>query len=165
MDAQEFYLQGLDKAIAGIYMDAIRDFDLALLMNSNLLDIYYNRGLAHYKLGNWDAAIQDFNHVLEANLVNGFTRLNESFILLTHVYRGLVHHQLGNYLQALEDFQQAIILDLRFARAYYHRGLVYLELEMKQNALEDFQTASQLFAEQGNIKAYQNANNLIEILL
>jgi tetratricopeptide (TPR) repeat protein len=165
MNAKDIYQQGLTKAIAGAYQEAIRDFNQVLEMNDHVLDVYYNRGLAHYKLGNLEAAINDFSKTLVARNVNGFQMLDESLTVQAHVYRGLAHHQLGNHSKALDDYSEALMLDFRCARAYRNRGLLYLELGKNEAALEDFQTAAQIYSEQGNTQGYEHTQNLIEILL
>jgi tetratricopeptide (TPR) repeat protein len=77
--------------------------------------------------------------------------------------QGLDKVMLGAYREAIHDFSQALSMEPDNIDIYYNRGLIYLELGNKQEALEDLETAAQLFAEQDNMLAYQNIQNLLEI--
>jgi len=62
-----------------------------------LVTAYYVRGLAHYRLNNWQEAIADFNQVL---------KLDPNFAA-AYRDRGLVYKVLGNLFAANQDFQKA----------------------------------------------------------
>ena len=43
---------------------AIKDFDEAIHLQPNMVEAYYNRGVANGKSGSLDAAIQDFTKAI-----------------------------------------------------------------------------------------------------
>lgn len=163
MNATEFYTRGLDKARIEAYGEAIRDFNEAARINTDNIDLYYHRGFAHYKLGEYRAAIDDFSQVLQEGAKEP-SFMNEGLALLTYLHRGIAYSRLKRYPEALADFSQILSIDFRYAPAYYNRGFVQLETGNQQEALDDFQTAAQLFEEQGNLLASQDVQNVIDTL-
>lgn len=72
MQAQSVYNQGLDKAMLGAYGEAINDFNQALSIEPDNIDIYYNRGLSYLNSGNYQAAIADFTEVIRRHKFDRF---------------------------------------------------------------------------------------------
>src|SRR5688500_7249017 len=103
MNATELYTRGLDKAMAEAYGEAIRDFNDAVRLNTDNIDLYYHRGFSHYKLGKYSAAINDFSQVLN-RVANKPSLLNEGLALSTYLYRGIAYSRLKRYPEAFEDF-------------------------------------------------------------
>jgi serine protease Do len=61
-DSPESYvISGNEKADGGRYEKAVEDYTAAIGRNSKLATAFFNRGLAHYKLGQKDSAIADFS--------------------------------------------------------------------------------------------------------
>jgi tetratricopeptide (TPR) repeat protein len=75
--------------------EAIHYFDLCLERDNDYVAAYQFRGLAHFKLGHYLAALSDFDRALEIN----------PNLTLIHMYKGYTHQQLGDHDLALEDFQ------------------------------------------------------------
>jgi len=153
MQAEKLYLQGLDKALAGDYPGAVEDFEQSIWLNPNNSEAYYCRGLARYKLGQNEAAVKDFSEVLWINPIH----------TLAYISRGFAHRKLGDIQTAIDDCERALQIEPKFAKAYVNRGLCRSDLGDKQGAIEDLQTAAQLFAEQGDSMAYQEARKLLEV--
>jgi tetratricopeptide (TPR) repeat protein len=55
-----YYNRGIVKAALGQHFTAIRDFDKAIVLNSDYTDAYYHRGKAMHNLGSIFEAMQDF---------------------------------------------------------------------------------------------------------
>ena len=87
-----------------------------------------NRGHAYYQLGEYQQAIQDYNHLL--NLDPKEARV--------YFDRSLIHYKLKEYQQALADCEYALELDPHFALAYYGKGLIHLSMRNMNQAKADF---------------------------
>ncbi len=163
MDAAELYNRGLDKVTAEAYASAIRDFNEVVQLAPDTVDLYYHRGFAHYKLGEYRAAIDDFSKVLRRDS-HQVSAASEGLMLSSYLHRGLSHRLLQNYQEAFADFADVIQIDRQNARVYQERSFLYIELDNKLAALKDLQTAARLSKAQGNMAAYQEAQNLIEVM-
>jgi tetratricopeptide (TPR) repeat protein len=130
----DFLYQGAEKFNRKDYRGAIADFNQAIRLKPNDAQPYYNRGLAHSRLGAHTGAISDYNQAL---------RLNPKF---TDAYtdRGWDYYELGNYKQAISDCNNAIELDPKYARAYYHRGIVYAAEGNYKQSIADYNKAIEL---------------------
>lgn len=73
IDAVNYYKQGMEKAKRGKYKEAIEDFSQAICLNHNYAVAYKYRGLAHYRLGENQAAIADFKKAADLYLKLGNT--------------------------------------------------------------------------------------------
>jgi len=92
---------------------------------------YNNRGLAHYREGNYDLAIADYDHAIEFN----------PRYVLAYGNRGLVYTDKGDHYRAIADLDQAIRLDPKYARAYNNRGLTYYRKGDCDRAIADYDHA------------------------
>ena len=103
---------------------------------------YSNSGLAEYKKGNYQKAIENYaraieSHPDEASLYNN---------------RGLAYSELREYDEAISDYSKAIELKSDYTEAYFNRGLAYLNLgplgwgnpEMIQKGIADLNKAIEL---------------------
>jgi tetratricopeptide (TPR) repeat protein len=81
-------------------------------------EYYSNRGTAHFKKGEYDQAISDFNRALEIN-----PRFADAYY-----NRGYAYGSKGQYDEAIADYSRVIELSPRFADAYYSRGFAYLNI-------------------------------------
>jgi tetratricopeptide (TPR) repeat protein/S1-C subfamily serine protease len=133
--ADDVFLQGVDKAIAGKLQEAITDFDQAIRLNPNFAVAYYSRGSTRRELGDKKGAITDFDQAIRLNPNDAGFYSN----------RGVVRNDLGDKKGAIADYTQAIRLDPNFAGAYYNRGTVrYSKLGDRKGAIADFDQAIRL---------------------
>ena len=72
----------------------VRDYDEAIARNSEDLIAHYNRGVSHLTLGDYTAAVSDFDVViqLDPELADAYSR------------RADAHEALGNAAQAAQAF-------------------------------------------------------------
>jgi len=74
---------------------------------------YYNRGIAHASLRQYDRAMQDLDTALK--LDPGLAKAYNG--------RGSVYRHLGEYKRAFQDFERAVKLDPEHStRTYNNRG-------------------------------------------
>ena len=90
-----------------------------------------NRGYSYARLGDYDAAIADYDHVL---------RVDPSNIHALH-NRGISYEKIQKLELAIDDFSQVMRLDPDNANALYNRGCAYDTLGNYAAALKDYQTS------------------------
>jgi tetratricopeptide (TPR) repeat protein len=129
---------------------------------------YLNRGAEHYKQGNYDKAIADFDKAiaLDPNDVAAYINRGSAYVRKgqmekaiadydqaidiapdyaeAYTGRGAILYVEKAYEEAIEDFTQAIEVNPEFSGAYYNRGLAYLDLEQKDQAIADFERVVEL---------------------
>ena len=94
---------------------------------------YQLRGNAFKELGDYPAALEDFDQALKlAPSAYWFNR------------RGLVYEELRDFEKAAADYDKAIALDPKWSVAYNNRGFAKLHLKDFQAAKDDFETAIKL---------------------
>jgi len=103
------------------YELAILEFDRAIRIEPKYCAPYFNRGVAHYLLEQYEHALKDYDKAIELapierNAADGY-----------HL-RGDVFLKLGQYQQAIPEYDKAIQLYPDHAMAYSHRGHSYREL-------------------------------------
>jgi len=76
---------------------------------------YFRRGFGHYRKGELDQALADYNRALELdpNLAGAY------------LDRGIVYSQKGDQDRAVTDYNRALELNPSDAKVYYNRGLAY----------------------------------------
>jgi len=89
---------------------------------------YNNRGVEHYKLGQYQCAIEDYNKAIRMKPYDSGNYNN----------RGAAYTMLGQYQRAINDFNKAIGLKSNYADAYA-RGGIYLLRGNKELGCPDAQ--------------------------
>lgn len=156
--AEEFISLGGSKANKQDYRGAIANYNQALQINPNNPDAYFQRGVAHYQLGNKQATIKDFNQVLRLTPKNP----------LAYLIRGSVRGELKDYQGAIKDLNQGISLNPNNHFIYYSRGFVRNSMGDTKGAIADYDQVIRLkpdyadaYKERGNVrynlKDYQGA--------
>lgn len=89
------------------YEDAIECYNMALELRPDLLETYFNRGLAYTRLERYDRAREDLSKVIELN-----PNLSEAFYT-----RGLVSEYERRYDEAIADYEKALEIDPEYTKA------------------------------------------------
>ena len=115
--------------------------------NNNLAHIFYNRGNAYARKGQYDRAIGDYtDHIrLKPDHAKAFYN------------RGIAHASKRQYDRAIRDFGEALRLKPDFAFAFYNRGTAYSDKRQYDRAIQDYTEAIRLkpdYAKAFNIKAW-----------
>jgi len=87
---------------AGRYMEAIDIYTRAVAVNPKSSDCYNDRALAHFYIGNTDAALESTNKGIEADPLYKNTWLTKGFILMS----------IGKYDEAVEPLTRVKEMDL-----------------------------------------------------
>lgn len=109
---------------------------------------YQNRGNSKFVMGEFDAAIADYNKAIELNS-------NEASIYFS---RGIAFYNSKKFGLAVEDFDKVIELTPEESMAFYNRGNALEKLGETEKALNDFQKAFELDSEN------ELANNAVQRL-
>jgi tetratricopeptide (TPR) repeat protein len=119
-----------------IQQERINHLDREIAINPNDAKAYYDRGRTKAKLGQEEAAINDFDRAIVISPRDEFDIRAE-----TYNCRGLVKSRLGQKVAALNDFDRSIAIDNRDADVYYNRGSVKSLSGQEEAAISDFDRA------------------------
>lgn len=92
---------------------------------------YSNRGVAYWKLKQYDRAIDDLTRAITLDPEYRDALYN----------RGVVYEEVGEYSRAVEDYTRVIALDKDEVIVYYNRGVAYFRLGEFVKAADDFSRA------------------------
>ena len=150
---------------------------------------YYNLGLAHGALEDYQQAVKDYDLALKSSyqitkeqktliyndralaymMLRNYDRAiadTDRAIVLEHhnhrayFNRGCAHHRQGNYLAAIEDFTQVIQLKPDFTQAYVNRAVLHHRRGENRAALVDIEIALEQYQLQKDRSAYNRVVNL-----
>lgn len=100
-------------------------------MYSNLVQAYYELGIAHLEIGCLPGAIHDFKRAIW--LCPDFD--------IAYYKLGVAYSKLGAWHAALEAFDATLRLDPDSAHAHFHHGLMLSNLKYYRDAAESFKLA------------------------
>ncbi len=141
--------QNLNFAIPSLYLKTLlaRSGTVTPLPQDNRstsAETYFMQGNTKAALGQYFAAISDYNKVIQL-------KPNDANV---YINRGFAKYYLGQYVAAISDFDKAIQLKPDAAKAYINRGAAKADLGQHLAAISDFNKAIQL--EPDDVKAYNN---------
>jgi tetratricopeptide (TPR) repeat protein len=118
---------------------AVREYSEAIesrtLEPEPLANALLNRGFAHQKLNEHQAAADDYSAALQIDAMSADLRA-------TALYnRGVSFQRLSQLPKAVEDFTSALFLNPQFAQAYYNRGNALRDSGQLLFALSDYDRA------------------------
>ena len=132
--AEENFLRGIEYQAEEEWDLAIDQYSEAIAINPDYAEAYINLGLCFYLANDSEAAISNFEKVLELDYEPQSPQM--------YVNRGRAYSILEETEKSLSDFSKAIDLDPEFIEAYVRRGNVYAwTLNDFENAFTDFETA------------------------
>jgi len=115
--SSDLYNQAIVLHDSGNYENAIKLFNKAITFNSELTDIYFDRGFSKEKLNDIDGAIEDYTKSINCNAFN---------VEDAYKFRGyLRQYRLKDYEGAISDYSKCLELipdDIHKGFIYYHRS-------------------------------------------
>jgi tetratricopeptide (TPR) repeat protein len=147
------HLLGVISYQRGDCLEALRQIDAALKINSRIADAHVNRGNVLKKLGRFDEALASYDKAIAL-------RGEPDAMLLT--CRGSVLRDLGRLDEALAGLDRAISLQPNSADAFNNRGNVHKDMQRFDAALADYVRAIAL--KRDNADAFNNRGNLYKQL-
>ena len=145
-DAQQYFMQGVQKAHQRNYAAAISAFTQAIHLDKRYLEAYMGRCQARFALGHNREVLLDCDHILKIQPDSA-----QAFL-----FRGRSCFRLGHVDLAIASYTQAIDLEQEYAQAYYHRGIAHIQVK-ERYATRDLHMAASLLRQQGHIGQYQRA--------
>lgn len=142
--AYAYRSQGQMEFIKKEYKSAIAKFDKAIQLNPNVVDFYYRRGLAKYKLANYEGAIVDIKRGIKLDRQR--TEPVEAYFAL-----GLIKLERSDYEAAIIDLDKAIRPAPKFVDAYYARAKAKYRLGNYEGAIVDLDSAIKIDPEDANL--------------
>ncbi|GAA4468581.1 hypothetical protein GCM10023093_26440 [Nemorincola caseinilytica] len=143
--------------------DAIKILDHTLGIHPRFVAAYLNRGIAWYKLGDIDKAVENMNSV---------KKLYPTYPTLPGMYKLICDHylrvgweqygKLGRYAEAIEVYKKGLAVDPNNADLWYNMGGAYYTDHKAAEALAAFQRALQLSP--GNQQAQAGINAATQML-
>jgi tetratricopeptide (TPR) repeat protein len=190
MESTEVPIAYLHRGLAfgklGQFENAIKDYDMAIALNSSYYQAYNNRGVVLEKLGQFENAIKDYNMAIALNssyyqaynnrgmvleklgqLENAIKDYNMAITLNPSNYEaydnlGVLYGNAGLIDKAIETFNKSLAVNQNYYNAYNNRGLLYFSLGQYERALNDFNKTLELEPYFG--EAYLNRGNLLFII-
>jgi tetratricopeptide (TPR) repeat protein len=140
-NASSYYDKGQEYLSGNHFIEAIREFDIALIMDPKYLSAYWDRGIAYSHLGEQRNAINNYTRALQLTS-------NETFLAALHSNRGQSYRHMGLYQNAINDYTKSIQLNYPYpgAGTYNYRGLSYFGIGQYQLAIDDYSEAIQISA-------------------
>jgi tetratricopeptide (TPR) repeat protein len=147
------HLLGVISYQRGNCLEAVRQIDAALKINSRVADAHLNRGNALLRLKRFDEALASYDKAIALK--------GEPDAMLLNC-RGSVLRNLGRLDEALADLDQTIALRPDFVEAFNNRANVLKDLQRLDAALADYDRAIALKPD--NADAFNNRGNLHKLL-
>ena len=160
---------------------AIEAYSDAIALDPRYAVAYINRGVAYFRSGEVDKAIDDYSQaiVLQTAIANYNKAIElDPDLAVAYYYRGLAYAEKGDFDEAIADFTKAIKLNPDYFEAYDGRGTAYGQKKEFDNAINDFGKAidrspndpqaysnrGTVYFQQGEIKrAIQDYNTAISL--
>ena len=131
--ASRHFWQGRIFQSDGKLDEAVSAFSKAINRKENWALAYQWRGATYRDMGDFEAALEDYNRVIELEPeAYWFNR------------RGLVYEEQKRFDKAVADYTRAIELSPKWAVAYNNRGFARMNLKQWEKAKADFETAIRL---------------------
>lgn len=141
----DFYLRGIRYALVHNHKAALKEYDQALALNSELEAAYLRRAEARYALGDDPGVLADCQRAIALDPSDS----------QTHYYLGLARFRLGYVESAIAAFASAIACDPEDAQSFARRGLAYEDLGELSDAAQDLRRAARLYKQQGDVAKHR----------
>jgi tetratricopeptide (TPR) repeat protein len=105
-------------------------------------DLYVDRGVARFNIGEWDDSLSDYDTALRIRPDSTRALVN----------RGIVKRAQGRHESAIEDYSAALKIDATCVEAFYNRGKAKYNMGKFEEATADYTAAMELKPDNG--KAY-----------
>ncbi|MEM7108970.1 MAG: tetratricopeptide repeat protein [Bacteroidota bacterium] len=166
--AQEYFNKGVKLCQENKFEEAITILSKAIDQEVSHLDARYNRAKAYIKLGEFNAAINDFTQLinLQPKVAFYYSERGVAYHLATertkaladldkavelepekpfrYASRAFIKDHYGDLQGALSDYEKAIALDPGDAISHNNKGLVEEKLGYKERSKKSFNKADQL---------------------
>ncbi len=133
LDSQvaEYYLNRGTALYETSPIDCVMNCTMAIELDPEYFDAYFNRAVGHFSLQNHQHAVNDLNIAIDLR----------QDMAQAYYYRGMAHGFLNNFLEAIDDLSLAIELDSDQYSYYFDRGYAFELTQQTELALDDYDMA------------------------
>jgi|GEM_PF-3732416 len=132
--ASDYLERGMAYANSKLHNAAINYFTQGIMLDPNISQIYFHRGISHHVKMNIEQAICDLTKAIEID------PLEATF----YSYRGYLYKDKNESDKAVFDLSKAIELDSSNSAFYSMRGAIYIDLKNIEKARKDIKRALEL---------------------
>ena len=125
---KSLYMLGYIAGQQGNFYKAVTYIDKAISINSHSAEYFLNRGNAHRKLYQLEAAVIDYDRSIELN-----PDVSEAYLA-----RATAKHERKDLIQAVADYSLAISINLECAEAFFNMGQALLQLKQPESGSISF---------------------------
>ncbi len=136
-----YYQRGKNHLNAGNNNEALLDFTRAIQDDATNAEYFFERGVAHNGLKNYDDSVRNFNDALRLNPGHVAAKKHRAS---AYNMQGLNHVSTGNHTQAVNDFTEAIADHGAEPIFLFNRGVSNHALKKYDEAIRDFNEAVRL---------------------
>ena len=138
------------------YDKAIDAFAVAILLDPEHANAWFNRGVSYARMGWFPQAIEDYDKAIRLNPqlgLEGVAVPDDRVSVSVRVplpaaespfEQGVRLFKVGEYEEAIDAFTRSIILDPERADAYFNRGILHAKLGRLMEGMEDYDEAVRL---------------------
>jgi tetratricopeptide (TPR) repeat protein len=131
-----FYNKGVELSNSKQYARAIRNYEMAILLDSNYIDAYNNLGFDFFETDALDSAAW-YIHISLRKLPSGTTALQNL---------GLTEEKKGDLSKALDCYKQIIVYEPNSPEGYYNAARALLTMGKLEEGLAQAQQAEKIYA-------------------
>jgi len=136
-----FFQKGLKQIEAQQYPEAIKSFSLFIAKDSSKAVAFYNRGIAYKNSGQLEAAVSDFQKVLQLDVSDS---LADKQLSSTVFQLAMQRYEAGDIASALQYFETYLELNPQDDIALYNYGVILSAKNEKQKAIENYSKAIEI---------------------
>jgi tetratricopeptide (TPR) repeat protein len=147
--------KGLVLENRGKYEDAIRCYDVAIQINSEITQTWQNKAIALDALGRYGEALQCYDIALQLDPTNGEIIYLRNLLLERIVEsdpkdargwldKGNTLYALNKYDEAIKAYDTAIEIDRKYSTAWSNKGVVFGDQGKYNEALQAYDEAVSL---------------------
>ena len=138
-----------DYFLQGAYGSAIDAANELIIAYPQDVRAYFWRAKSYAKIGEFQAALQDFNHIIALK--------HEHSIVYSN--RGHLRIQMGDVAGGIRDLDHAIKLNKNLPDAYFWRGTAKADLGHKEEGIQDVLQARTLYQLYGDMEAVKQVDS------
>jgi len=143
-DPYALYLRAQLNHAGSNISEAINDYSIAVMIDSNYAEAYWGRGLVWRDMHNLDQTILDFETALSLNPIYANFLEENLQIFESYNNRGIRSLKSGNYHEAVEDFNRALEFNNQFSEPVINLGTAYRKLHKYDKALYFYNKAVEI---------------------
>lgn len=158
-DYRGFYNRALAWFAAGNMINSLNDYNHAIhyatemtVGDTDWVLMHKERGIVHFQLADYKAAIADFSRAIAFDTVN----------VSAYFYRACACQSLEWYDCAQQDFTTVLKLEPGHGQSYLNRGIAHYQSGDIQEAIVDLRCAIHCFKIYGDNTGYQQAITILD---